>query len=316
MVDPSAASDLDEPRDRHGTPANEKDLCEVADSNLARAEKAIVGSAGGALAPHAAWNHVQRPARLDVVERRFAMTKAEHALLGKNGFVVMEKRAYSTYAWALHDVYQSELPIYVSADAILHAVFASNDHLLAKIETDLLVPLLGRSLSAMHCALADAAKAYPAEVARDLDLYLTVARSLLADAPVPSVLGTDAEAAKRFADAKRASGIATVELFGRDRLIDWSQYEPRGHYAKPAPPKEEGEDASASAPASGRRGVRAFAHGVFSRGDVALAHRDEPRVAFVAELVAVAGPGSARDASRGDRCRCARRSRRARARGG
>lgn len=251
-VSPAGVSDPDDDlaRYRHTTPKSEKDLCEVADSNLARAEKAIVGAAGGAAAPHAAWNHVAKPARLDRVERRFSMTRAERALLAKNGFVVMEKRAYSTYAWALHDVYQSELPIYVSADAILHAVFASNDHLLAKLETDLLVPLLGRSLSAMHCALADAAKAYPPEVARDLDVYLTVARSLLADAPVPSVLGTDDEAAKRVADAKKASGIATVELFGRDRLIDWSAYEPRGHYAKAVPPKEEGEDASAAAAAA------------------------------------------------------------------
>jgi hypothetical protein len=245
-VQPPADPDADGPRDRHVTPKNAKDLCEVADANLARAEKAIVSGAGGALAPHAAWNHVARPARLDRVEKRFAMNEAEHALLAKNGFVVMEKRAYSTYAWAIHDVYQSELPIYVSADAILHAVFASNDHLLAKLETDLLVPLLGRSLSAMHCALTEAAKAYPPEVARDLDVYLTVARSLLADAPVPSVLGTDDEAAKRVADARKASGIATVELFGRDRLIDWSQYAPRGHYAKAEPPKEEGEEASAA----------------------------------------------------------------------
>ena len=245
---PEVTPDPDGPRDRHGKPTNAKNLCGVADSNLARAEKAITTAPGGALAPHASWNHVAKPARLDHVEKRFAMTKAEHALLAKNGFVVMEKRAYSTYAWALHDVYQSELPIYVSADAILHAVFASNDHLLAKLETDLLVPLLGRSLSAMHCALAEAARSYPPEVARDLDVYLTVARSLLADAPVPSVLGTDDEAGKRFADAKKASGIATVELFGRDRLIDWSQYEPRGHYAKASPATEEGEPAAAPEP--------------------------------------------------------------------
>jgi len=222
------------PQSRRLDPTDPKDLCEVADSNLVRAEKALVAAraAGGAMAPHAAWDHKTKPARLDLIDRRYALTKREHALLGQNGFVVMERRTYSTYAWALHDVYQSELPIYVSADAVLHAVYASNDHLLASIETSLLVPLLGRSLSAMHCALADAAKSYPPEVARDLDLYLTVARSLLADGPVPSVLGTDAEAAARVLDAKKASGIATVEMFGRDRKIDWSQYEPRGHYAK------------------------------------------------------------------------------------
>jgi hypothetical protein len=232
-----AVDPADLPRVRRALPTDPKDMCEVADSNLLRAEKALLAGgaagAGGPMAPHAAWDHARKPARLDLLDRRYALTQRERALLGKNGFVVMERRTYSTYAWALHDVYQSELPVYVSADAILHAVYASNDHLLASIETSLLVPLLGRSLSAMHCALVDAARSYPPDVARDLDLYLTVARSLLADAPVPSVLGTDAEAAARIADAEKASGIATVAMFGRDRKVDWSQYEPRGHYANP-----------------------------------------------------------------------------------
>ncbi|MEA2749376.1 MAG: hypothetical protein QOI41_3519 [Myxococcales bacterium] len=240
------------PQTRRPTPTDEKDLCEVADSNLTRSEKGIVAAAGagGPMARHGAWDHVTKPVRLDLLDRRYALTTREHALLGQNGFVVMERRAYSTYAWALHDVYQSQLPIYVSADAILHAVFASNDHLLASIEAAQLVPLLGRSLSAMHCALAEAATSYPPEVARDLDLYLTVARSLLADAPVPSVLGTDAEASARIADAKKASGIATVSMFGRDRRIDWSQYEPRGHYANAAP-AEDAADGAASDAATG-----------------------------------------------------------------
>lgn len=240
-TEPPPSTDDDDARgDRHKKPHDPKDVCAVADSNLARAEGAILAAAGagGPIAAHAAWDRKTAPARLDIVDRRFSLTKRERALLGSNGFVVMERREYSTYAWALHDVYQSQLPIYVSADAILHAVYASNDHLLARIESSLLVPMLGRSLSAMHCALADAASSYPPEVARDLDLYLTVARSLLADVPVPSVLGTDAEAAPLVADARKASGMVTVELFGRPRLVDWSQYEPRGHYAGPTPPAE------------------------------------------------------------------------------
>lgn len=242
-VDPEAYVS---PPDRHLTSSHPNDLCETADSNLARAEAKILAGSAGLMAAHKPWDHKQRPERLDIVDRRLALTKRERALLGKSGFVVLERKTYSTYAWALHDVYQSELPVYISADAILHAVYSSNDHLLAQIESDLLVPLLGRTLATMHCALADAVPAYPGDVARDLDLYLTVARSLLSDAAVPSVLGTDTEAAAHVAAAKKASGIATVDIFGRDRLIDWSQYEPRGHYAA-APP----EDADPSARAQG-----------------------------------------------------------------
>jgi len=227
---------------RRTKPTKDGDLCETADSNLARAEAKILAESGGPMAAHAAWDHKSKPARFDYVARRLALTAAERDMLNKNGFVVQSRNDSSTYAWALHEVYQSELPIYISADAILHAVYTSNDHLLADIERDNLVPLLSRTLSSMHCALVDASRLYPSDVAHDLDLYLTVARSLLADAPVASVFGTDAEAATLVAKAKKASGMESVDLFGRGRLIDWSQYQPRGHYADRATePSADGE---------------------------------------------------------------------------
>lgn len=230
---------------RHRVPIKKGDLCETADSNIERAEKLILNGPGGAPnAPHAAWDHTSKPKYHDKVMHRLSLTKAERALLAKNNFVVMPRESFSTYAWALHEVYQSELPLYVSADSILHAVYTSNDHLLADIERTTLVPLLAKVLSAMHCALADASKSrvYPSTIAHDLDLYLTVARSLLADAPVPSVLGMDDQATKLIAAAKRASGMEKLELFERERLVDWSQYQPRGHYADPAPSSDSPSD--------------------------------------------------------------------------
>lgn len=216
-----------------------KDLCETADENLARAEAAIVADAkGGAIAPAQRWDGKAAPANLDKVVRRLALSKAEREMLAKNRFVVLARDERTSYAWAYHDVYQSELPIYVSADAILHAVYASNDALIADIEHGLRAPL-ATALSAMHCALASAS--YPPEIARDVDVYLTVARSLLADGEVASVHGTDAEARALVASAKAAKGMQKLELFGRERLVDWSQYEPRGHYADK---KEEGVSSS------------------------------------------------------------------------
>ncbi len=233
---------------RRAQPLKKGDLCETADSNLARTEAKILADPGGPMASHAAWNHTRKPEYMDRVARRLAFTRTERDLVAKNGFAVLSRINYSTYAWALHEIYQSELPIYISADSILHAVYASNDHLLADIEARNLVGLLGRTLSAMHCALGEAS--YPPEVARDLDLYLTVARSLLADRAVPGVLGTDEEAAALVAAARKAQGMASLELFGRSRLIDWSQFLPRGHYADPVSEP----DGSGSPPPGGESG--------------------------------------------------------------
>jgi hypothetical protein len=215
------------------------DTCETADDNLARAERDIRAASRGRPSVTASpWNHRSPPAHMARVEARLVLTKAERAKLTKNGFVVSERFAFDTYAWAFHEIYQSELPLWFSADALLHAVYASNDNLIADLETHL-ERTLGAALSAMHCELPRATGSYPPDVARDLDLYLTVARSLLSGAPTPSVLGTDAEVARVVDAATRARGIATEELFGRPRLVDWSLYLPRGHYA-PQKPSDDG----------------------------------------------------------------------------
>lgn len=225
-------------------PSNPKLVCEMADANLAAAEAAILADkTPRPKVESKPWDKKAKPKYLDLVDARLHLTAGEKALLGKNGFVVSAPHFESTFSWAFHEIYQSQLPVYVSADAILHAVYASNDKLIEAVEHRRLAPLLGQALVAMHCALADAAAKWPADVARAADLYLTVARTLLADADVPSVLGTDAEARALVAAIKKADGIKEVSLFGRQRLVDFGAYTPRGHYADkaktdadPAPP--------------------------------------------------------------------------------
>src|SRR5262249_32768024 len=135
------------------------------------------------------------------------------------------------YADAFHEIYQSQLPTYISVDAILHAIFKSNDAILQATELELL-PRLAGLLEKMHASLAKQ-RDLPADAARDVDVYLTVARALISEAPVTSALGTDAETAPLVDAAMKGSGgLAQVTLFGRARMVDWSQYTPRGHYTK------------------------------------------------------------------------------------
>jgi hypothetical protein len=212
------------------TPEHPEDVCAVADSNLARLEREILElpQVAAPVSPGAGtvgW--------LNLIDQRFRLTRAEKALLSKQGLVVPARLEYSTYAWAFQDVYQSQLPLYVSVDAVFHAVYATNDSLIASLEEQQLRPALNATLTALHGALPGRAKSYPPDVARDLDVYLTVARSLLAGQPVPSALGTDDEAAALIALAHKADGMVPVTLFGRERMVDFSTYKPRGHYAAP-----------------------------------------------------------------------------------
>jgi hypothetical protein len=209
--------------------------CEIADDNIRGAEDAVLaGAAASASRPAVAprrWDHRTRPKGFERVDARFHLSKEEQARLDKLGFVVSERLVDTTYSWMFHELYQSQMPLYVSSDAIFHAVYASNDKLIESIETARVSPLLGQVLATMQCQLASDRARLPADVARDLDLYLTVARSLLADASVASELGVDAEAATLVAQAKKAGGLETVTLFGRSRAIDFGAYKPRGHYA-------------------------------------------------------------------------------------
>jgi hypothetical protein len=216
--------------------ASSKDPCAVADDNLAREEAEILKpKPPTAAAPRKTWDHKSRPQFLEAIRRRFELQPAELAVINRAGFAVPARLEFRSYAHGYHEIFQSQLPVYITADSIFHAIFASHETVVERLESLRLSPMLSQALDEMHCALVAAAPDYPPEVVRDLDLYLLVARRLIADADPPRSAFADAtverEAGELVAKAMAASELATVTLFGRPRLIDFTQYGPRGHYA-------------------------------------------------------------------------------------
>jgi hypothetical protein len=186
-----------------------------------------------------AWDRKAALGFRDLVRSKLALGTDEEAQLVRDGFVVPARLQYADYTSAYSDLHRSELPVYVSADSILHAVYASHDQLVASLEKRKLLEHLDATLGALHCGLVSAASSYPDDVANDLDLYLTVARTLLATDTrdsccdeVPSELGKVDAAAQKIVRTILAAGPMTeLEMFGRPRALDASQYAPRGHYA-------------------------------------------------------------------------------------
>jgi hypothetical protein len=220
--------------------ATSNDPCAVADDNLAREEAEILkAKAPAAAAPRQAWDRKSRPQFLNTILGRFDLQPAELATINRTGFVVPARLEARSYSHGYHEIFQSQLPVYITADSIFHAIFASHQTITERLETLRLSPMLSKALDDMHGALVAAAPNYPPEVARDLDLYLLVARRLLADRDPPRSAFSDA-AVEREADelvgkAMEANELTTVTLFGRSRLVDFTQYEPRGHYAGEEP---------------------------------------------------------------------------------
>jgi len=160
-----------------------------------------------------------------------ALNEDELAHLGTNGFVISKRSAFPTFVRGYAAIYSEDLPVYISADAILEAVHSSYDSVLMFTEQAALIPTVKQMLDSMHARLPSLAAQNPASAA-DLDLYLTVARSLLSGAKVASVAGADAQAVEDIYQlAQHGTGQTSVTLFGAERELDASQFAPRGHYA-------------------------------------------------------------------------------------
>ncbi|MBI4956303.1 MAG: DUF3160 domain-containing protein, partial [Myxococcales bacterium] len=184
-----------------------------------------------------AWDGQTPPRWLDRIDAHLHLSPLEHARLREHGFVVLDRLPYASYAAAFHDVFQEELPLYVGVDPILHAVFRGTELALERVERRRLLPALGSMLKKLRTTLAVSGARFDAETRHDLDLLLGVAASLFGThhlvrpgeaAPAASLFGQDDAVAELAGRAGQA--LEEVELFGRRRMIDFSQLEPRGHY--------------------------------------------------------------------------------------
>lgn len=215
------------------------DVCAVANENVRRNERAARREHGRA-GPARAWDGTTAPRYLDRIDAHLHLTPEEHAKLRANGFVVLDRLQYASYASAFHDVFQEQLPLYVGVDPILHAVFRGTEHALERVEKARLVPAVASLLRKLRGALASSRGAYDGETMADLDAYLGVAWQLAGldtyGKPV-TVLGdqADEELARALLASARGRKLEKVELFGRPRMVDFSQLEPRGHYAGQVP---------------------------------------------------------------------------------
>ena len=158
-----------------------------------------------------------------------ALNDGEKRILGEKGFVISDRQRFPTFLMAYAEVYRNDLPVYVSADSILHALHKSYDGMLQEVETTLLLPLLRKVLTQTHGRLrARYARGTPAA---QVDVYLSVARSLLDESVVRPVVGANrARVRSLFNHVMAHEGATSVDIFGTKRDVDFTQFTPRGHY--------------------------------------------------------------------------------------
>jgi hypothetical protein len=178
---------------------------------------------------------VSEPCYLPEITRTLRLTEGELTLLRRHGFVVSRRLSRWSFGAAYEQIWHDELPVFVSTDAILHAVHKSYDELLKVIEDEYLRLQLDAVLQTLHASWP-ALKARYAEVPRlkpsidDLDVYITVARSLLYGQTIPSQGGNDATVDELLTLIAAERPVMYPLFNSSPRWCDFSQMKARGHY--------------------------------------------------------------------------------------
>jgi hypothetical protein len=163
----------------------------------------------------------------------FSLDEREKALFLRNGFVVSERLGSSNCTEMFYRIYERDLPVFISADAVLHAWHRTYDKILEEVEVCCLSPTLDLILKDMAEAIPKQQRTYGkgvlADSLTDADFFLAVARSLLTGQQVHSKLGQEERVSKVLAACAREQ-LEAFPLFGRVRKVDFSQFKPRGHY--------------------------------------------------------------------------------------
>jgi hypothetical protein len=194
------------------------------------------------------------------VTEQLQLTDEEREKLGRNGFVLVDHDQRYTFGSMYYAIYTRDLPVLVTTDSVLHAMHATYDELLQELEATFFTAAIDDALAKSHEALP-AAKAEFSGMQRnleDVDLYLTVARNLLIGAGAPSLSGppprvdTDFWNGQLLMSSKFGQDDKVLEIlnlvqskklqlpgndkltsiYGGERAIDYSQFQPRGHYLK------------------------------------------------------------------------------------
>jgi hypothetical protein len=176
-------------------------------------------------------------AYLDSINRVYKLTADELALLQEHGFVVSERLSRLSFGWAYLEIYQKDLPVFISTDALLHALHKSYDAILQDTELGVLIPRLKELLLSLHNAWPSLANAYANRpemqtMLNDADVYLNVALRLLGENVAPQRAENLATINELLALIAAESPVSYKLFSSTPRTIDFSQFRPRGHYTR------------------------------------------------------------------------------------
>jgi hypothetical protein len=163
----------------------------------------------------------------------FRLSTNEFAVFETNGFAVSQRLGTYSFADSFYKVFTDDLPVFFSCDAALHAWHRSYMTMLEELEETYLAPTLQTVLQAMGTQVQSlrmqSSGTAISDGVLDADYFLAVARSLITGTNNYGSLGQNALVLNTIAAISNLQPDS-ISFFGTNRLVDFSQFQVRGHY--------------------------------------------------------------------------------------
>ncbi|KAG7378250.1 hypothetical protein PHYPSEUDO_010314 [Phytophthora pseudosyringae] len=164
----------------------------------------------------------------------YRLKPGEKTKLAANGVVAVERMPAASFADIYYRLYTDDMPVFVTADSVLHAWHRSFDAFLVEVEIQILAPTLDKVLEttlSKCCESIPEGDANERRATLDVELFLRVARSLLRGEQVDGP-GENTLKLEHLLTLVHSEATNTTEIFSAKRDVDFSQFKPRGHYIK------------------------------------------------------------------------------------
>lgn len=172
---------------------------------------------------------------LDSITNKYSLTSNELDLISRNGFIVSERMEKLSFGESFLEIFHKDLPVFVSTDAILHAFHISYDRILKDAELGFLIKKVKSLLQTLHSQQSYLNTKYGNNpemltMLKDVDVYLTVPLKLF-ELNVNPYYSDNTGKVDTILQLINDEQMCSYNLFADVcRVIDWSQFKPRGHY--------------------------------------------------------------------------------------
>ena len=163
----------------------------------------------------------------------FRLNTNELAIFKTNGFVVSRRLGSYSFTDQFYRIYTDDLPVFFSCDAALNAWHKSYSAMLEELEEVYLrqrvLSVLGQLSGRIATLSSESIGTALADAVTDVDMFLAVGGSLLSGTTNYGALGQN-DRILAMLSAVNNLQPAEINLFGAKRVVDFSQFQVRGHY--------------------------------------------------------------------------------------